>query len=231
MDKDSKWTVDFQTVGRRVRERRQRLGMSTQELAERAGVARYTLIRMEAGFPFTKKTFAKVRSALGMFTDQITRPYEEGPFAVHRAEDSHWSVALSKSRYQRVTEGEHPFYVDDAAERRRLGELGFQPFFTAVLGSEISGGITSQALMEFHHPSWVDQHVGEEFVYCLRGEVTILVDNIPCALRAGDSMTFDANRPHQYMPTNPVQPDELPPLILLVVALRPTERIMAPKAS
>ena len=81
--------MDFATVGARVRERRRKFGMSVQALADRAGVARYTVIRLEEGKPCRPETLRKVRKALRLFSDQMTRPFESGPFAVFRARDVH----------------------------------------------------------------------------------------------------------------------------------------------
>lgn len=222
--------MDLVLAGRRIRERRLKFGLSTQELAEKAGIARYTVIRVEEGKPCTLATFQKIRSALHLFTDQLTRPVdaEEGPCAVHRAERTRWSVSIPKSEYQKRLLDDDPIHVDDPAERRRLGELGFQPFFTAILDSELPGGVTSHALMELHQPSWVDAHFGEEFVYCLRGPVTLTIDGASCTLQEGDAMTFDATKPHQYAPAHPVEPGDPVPLILLVVAMRPGERVPRP---
>ncbi len=198
--------------------------MSVQALADRAGVARYTLIRLEEGKPCRRETLVKIRRALMLFTDQMTRPFEEGPFAVHRARDTRWSVGVSKSEYQRRLADDDPYHVDDPGERARLGELGFQPFFTAILGSEIAGGVGHPALMEFYRASWVDRHFGEEFVYCLKGAITITVDGVPCALEEGDSMSFDATLPHQYLPDEA----RAPVRILIVVSTRPGERTPIP---
>jgi transcriptional regulator with XRE-family HTH domain len=220
---------DFATIGQRVRERRQKFGLSTEELAERAGVARYTIVRVEQGKPCTPATLNKIRRALHLFTDQMTRRYAEGPFAVHRAEETQWSVSIAKAEYQRRVTDDDPIHVNDPEERRRLGEIGFQPFFTAILNSELAGGVGNHGMMEIHRPSWVDRHFGEEFVYCLRGAVTITVDDVPCTLREGDAMSFDATRPHQYAPAEEVGPDTPVPLILLVVSLRPGERYPRPE--
>jgi transcriptional regulator with XRE-family HTH domain/mannose-6-phosphate isomerase-like protein (cupin superfamily) len=216
--------MDFPTIGARVRERRQKFGMSAQALADRAGVARYTLIRLEAGKPCRPETVKKIRKALRLFSDQMTRPFETGPFAVYRACDIHWSVSIPKEEYQKRLVDDDPLHVDDPAERARLGSLGFQPFFTAILGSGISDGVGHPALMELYKASWVDQHFGEEFVYCLRGTLTITVDGVPCTLEEGDSMTFDALLPHQYLPDEA----KAPVLILLVVSFRPGERTPMP---
>ena len=220
--------LDFATIGLRIRERRLKFGMSVQDLAHRAGVARYTVIRVEKGKPCTRVTLQKIRRALRLFTDQMTRPIETGPFAVHRAEDTHWSISVPKAEYQQRVVDDDPLHVDDPAERKRLGTLGFQPFFTAIFGSEIAGGVAGHALMELYQPSWVDRHYGEEFVYCLRGRATIVVEDVPCALEEGDSMSFDATRSHQYLPGGPASPEGPAALILIVVSIRPGERTPRP---
>lgn len=217
-------TPDYFAIGRRLRARRKALGWSTETLAKHAGIARYTVIRIEDGKPCKPETLAKVRIALHMFSDQLTRPLPESrKFSVHRAADTKWTVSKSKAEYQRQLIEDDPAHVNDEAERHRLGSLGFQPFFTAVLESELSGGMTGQAIMEFHRQSWVDTHYGEEFVYCLRGKVKLSVDGDECVLDTGDAMTFDADQPHQYFP---VAFDEKgrAPQILVVVALRPRDR-------
>lgn len=215
---------DFATIGARIREWRLKFGLSTQALADRAGIARYTLIRLEAGKPSRRETIQKVRKALGLFGDHMRRPYEAGPFAVHRAKESHWSVSIPKAEYQKRIVDDDPYHVDDPAERARLGSLGFQPFFTSILGSTIAGGVCHPGLMEFYRDSWIDRHFGEEFVYCLKGRITIEVDGVPCTLDEGDSMTFDATLPHQYLPDEAT----IPVLILLVVSFRPGERMPPP---
>lgn len=216
--------MDYSTIGARVKAQRLRFGMSTQQVADRAGVARYTVIRLEEGKPCRPATLQKIRHALGLFGDQMRRPFETGPFAVHRARDIHWSVSVPKAEYQKRIVDDDPYHVDDPAERARLGSLGFQPFFTAILGSEIAHGVGHPALMEFYRASWVDRHFGEEFVYCLRGAITIVVDGVPCTLEEGDSMAFDATLPHQYLPDE----TKAPVRILIVVSFRPGERILPP---
>ena len=216
--------MDFATIGARVRESRQKFGMSAQELADRAGVARYTVIRLEAGERCRNETVQKIRKALWLFGDKMRRPIETGPFAVHRADQTHWSVSTPKAEYQKRIVDDDPYHVDDPAERARLGTLGFQPFFTAVLGSEVAKGVGHHALMEFYRASWVDHHFGEEFVYCLRGAITIKVDDQPCTLQEGDAMSFDATLPHQYLPDE----SQVPVRILIVVSMRPGERIPLP---
>jgi DNA-binding XRE family transcriptional regulator len=214
--------IDFKLAGYRVRERRIDLGLTTQQVAEQAGVARFTVVRLEKGLRCHLKTLAKIRGAVRLFTDQMLRPVGD-PLncSIQRASDLKWSVSKSKSTYQRQVIEDDRFHVNDEAERKRLGTLELQPFFTAIFQSELPRGRTSQALMEFYQPSWVDQHFGEEFIYCLRGPVTIRVEDVPQRLETGDAMTFDATLPHQYEPSEPIGPKDPPALILIVVTKAP----------
>jgi transcriptional regulator with XRE-family HTH domain len=217
-------TLDFAAIGLRLKARRKSLGLSTQSLAQKAGLARYTVIRIEEGKPCKPATLTKIRLALHMFSDQLVRPLPASKkFAVHRLEETKWTVSKSKTQYQKQLIEDDPAHVNDEKERHRLGAIGFQPFFTAILDSELSGGMTGQAIMEFHRDSWVDSHYGEEFVYCLRGKVKISVDGDECELSPGDSMTFQADQPHQYFS---VEFDELgrAPQVLIVVAMRPSDK-------
>jgi transcriptional regulator with XRE-family HTH domain len=221
--KDSEF--DFKLAGVRLRQRRIDLGLTTQQVADRARVARFTVVRLEKGLPCHRATLEKIRAALRLFTDQLLRPFDDtSNCAIQRASDLRWSVAKSKRTYQRQDVEDDRIHVDDEGERKRLGLLELQPFFTAVFTSELPRSRSGQALMEFHQPSWVDRHFGEEFVYCLRGPVTISVEGIPQRLETGDAMTFDATLPHQYAPSEPIGPKDPPALILVVVTKEPIGR-------
>jgi mannose-6-phosphate isomerase-like protein (cupin superfamily)/DNA-binding XRE family transcriptional regulator len=216
--------LDFKLIGQRVKARRTTLGISTQILAKKAGLARYTVIRLEEGKPCKPETLSKIRLALHLFSDQLVKPLPPSTkFALHRASETKWTVSKSKSQYQKQLIEDDPSHVNDEKERHRLGSVGFQPFFTAVLDSELQGGLTSHAIMEFHRESWVDAHYGEEFVYCLRGRVMIRVDGDECELGPGDSMTFAADQPHQYFPIE-FDEQKRAPQILIVVAMRESDK-------
>jgi DNA-binding XRE family transcriptional regulator/mannose-6-phosphate isomerase-like protein (cupin superfamily) len=212
--------IDFATVGRRIRQRRIELGMTTEKLSELSGVARYTIVRIEKGMPCNPKTLSKIRPILRLWTDRMMRPFPENDdFAIHRAADTKWSVSMPKAEYQRRMVDDDPLHVNDAVERKRLGDLGFQPFFTAIFDSSREARTLEQALMEIHKPSWVDKHYGEEFVYVLQGELTMVVNDVPVELGTGDAITFDGALPHQYKPTHPIEKGEPPVLILIVVSM------------
>lgn len=213
---------DFSRIGRRVRERRLRMGLSTRELAERVGVTRQTIVRLESGKPCKPETLARIRHVLSLFTDILVR--DDPPYdfcAQHRPEEAHWGPARRKAEYQHHGEIADPRHEDDPAERRRLARLGFQPFFTSPLYSELPGGVLNQGMMEIYHETWVDRHPGEEFCYCLRGRARIRVRDVDFFLDEGGAITFKGLEPHQYAPAEPIGPDDPPLRLLIVVALLP----------
>ena len=63
----------------------------------------------------------------------------------------------------------------------------------------ISNGKMLAAVYEVHHP-WSDpiQHPGEEFVYCLQGDVRVTVGDEVHVLREGDSISFDSSLKHNF---------------------------------
>ncbi|MBC8102086.1 MAG: helix-turn-helix transcriptional regulator [Cytophagales bacterium] len=211
---------DFVRIGRRVRSRRLQLGLSAQDLADRAGIARQTIVRIESGKPCKTETLNRIRHVLNLFYDFLTREDPPQDFCVqHYPEKAHWTISRPKTEYQRHGEIPDPRHEDDPQERLRLGRLGYQPFFTCLLNSELPGGILNQGLMEIYRETWVDSHPGEEFVYCLSGKARIWVRGTEFLLEEGSAITFKGSEPHQYAPAETISPSGVPLRLLIVVAL------------
>jgi transcriptional regulator with XRE-family HTH domain len=213
---------NYPRIGQRLRERRLRLGLSTQLVADMAGVTRQTVARLEAGKPFTPETLQRVRSVLHIFVNDLLQDDPPLDYCVpHRPELAHWSLAVSKARYQKHGVIEDPYHEDQPEERQRLARLGFQPFFTYRFNSELPGGLMNQGMMEIYADTWVDTHPGEEWVYCLRGRLRMRVRDKEFLLEEGGAIVFDASEPHQYCLADPIGPADPPIRILVVVALAP----------
>lgn len=161
--------------------------------------------------------------ALCLYTDHLEVPIGSDPFYVHRAPNGRWNVSVPKTAYQRGVRDEDPQHVDDPEERRRLGNLGFQPLFTTILGVEMPNGVGSHFLMELHGSTEITQHFGEEFIYCLKGPAIVTVDGRACPLGEGDAMTFDATLPHNYGCAPDRKSSDPPSVLLIVVTMRPGE--------
>jgi len=212
--------LDFGRIGRRLRERRLRLGLSAREVAEQAGVTRQTLVRLEAGHPCKMQTLGRIRGVLRIFFDDLVRDDPPLDYCVpHRPDLAHWNIARPKTTYQKHGVVQDVRHEDDPVERLRLGRLGFQPFFTYRFTSELPGGVMNQGLMEIYQDTWIDSHPGEEFVYCLRGRARLLVRDHTYIIEEGSAITFDAREEHLYGPAEPLGPTDPPVLLLIVLAL------------
>jgi len=208
-------------VARKFRERRRLFGWSVDEVAARSGVSRDTVMRVEKGKPCTDKSFHALRGAYALFSAQLVRhPSESEYFSSCHEDQVRWMAANHRDHKGRPVKDIDYSFVDDPAERRRRANLGYQRFFTGFIRSELAGGVMSSGIMEIYKTSAIDQHFGEEFIYCLSGEALIRVEGDPCHLKPGDSMVFDALLHHQYAPK---EGSELPAIILFVVANRSDE--------
>jgi transcriptional regulator with XRE-family HTH domain len=67
-------------------------------------------------------------------------------------------------------------------------------------------------------------HTGREFVYCIDGHVTYIVNNRKYLLDSGDSLIFEAYLPHQWKNSDPTPSHILLVLCPMDVRDSPTER-------
>jgi transcriptional regulator with XRE-family HTH domain len=67
-------------------------------------------------------------------------------------------------------------------------------------------------------------HTGREFVYCIEGHVTYMVNNQKYLLDPGDSLVFEAYLPHQWKNSDPAPSRILLVLCPMDVRDSPTER-------
>lgn len=216
-----KYGWDWDRIARRFRNRRRLFGWSIDEVATRAGVSRDTIMRVEKGQSCSNKSLHALRSVYALFSAQLTKhESSHEAFATCTAEQVQWMAATHRDHKGRLVKEIDYSFVNDPAERQRRAALGYQRFFSGFIRSELDDGVMNAGLMEIYQTSWVDQHYGEEFIYCLSGTAMITVEDTPTVLKPGDSIIFDAWRAHSYAPA----PDtELPAVILFVVAPRPDE--------
>jgi quercetin dioxygenase-like cupin family protein/DNA-binding XRE family transcriptional regulator len=215
---------DLKMMGERFAVRRKFFGWSIDELAKRAKVSRHTVMRVEAGQSCRYSSIRKLRSVLQYFSEQLTRnPQESKNFALSRGSKNRWLVGNPADSKGRPVFRSDFLYVDDAEERRRQAGLGYQKFFTSILRSELPDGVLGQGLMEIYSQSPIDRHFGEEFIYCLEGVLKMMVAGEDVVLEEGDSIVFDATKPHRYSPGESSDGKMIPAKILIVVGMRPDE--------
>ncbi len=159
-------------VGGRLRELRQGIGMSMRALARMSSLSANALSMIERGKTSPSvSTLYKLSTAMGI---PITSFFREQP----TQKDVVFCKASERTRVQFM---------------RGLWEgLGGEMFigrvepFMLTLESGASSG-----------PFGI-QHTGHEFVYCLRGNLTYMVENQHYLLEAGDSLLFAAELRHKW---------------------------------
>jgi transcriptional regulator with XRE-family HTH domain len=70
--------VDDSGAGQRIKQRREKYGMTKSDLAARSGVSRGRLAEIEAGIvPGLPETIVKIEAALDKFQQETSGPYDE----------------------------------------------------------------------------------------------------------------------------------------------------------
>lgn len=156
-------------VGARLRALRSERELSLRALAEQSGVSANAISRIERGESSpTVSSLHRLARALGV---HITQLFDTGPEGL---------TVVVRSHDRPRTRGEG-MIIESLGTGLRGQRLG--PFLMTLLPGT-SGG--EQPIT----------HRGEEFVYCVAGEVEYLVGDAWHHLSAGDSVLFRATQPH-----------------------------------
>jgi len=157
-------------VGRKLRERRLRHGLTLRELADRSGLNINTLSLVENGKSSPSVgTLQQLARVLGM---PMAAFFEGEPVSrqvVFTPLDQRPQAAIGRTRMQNLG--------------KDLAGSAVQPF---VIDLPPGGGSGDSLIV----------HTGHEFVYCLSGLVHYRVDGDDFLLHPGDSLVFQAHLPH-----------------------------------
>ena len=157
-------------VGKRLRLMRSAEGLSLRSLSERCGLSINAISLIERGESSpTVSSLHKLATALGR---PITDFFEEG---------QEQAVVLVRKDERLRTRGEGVLIESLGSG---LAGQRLEPFHLSLLPGASSG---EEAIT----------HGGEEFVFCLAGEIDYQVDGTWHRLGTGDSLMFQAELPHQ----------------------------------
>jgi transcriptional regulator with XRE-family HTH domain len=175
---------DWPNVGQRIRVLREQRGLSLRALAERCGLSINAISRIERG------ENSPTVSSLHLLATALDVPITDF------FEQEHESAAVVVRRGRRLRS------QSDGVAMESLG-LGLQnqqlePFLMTV---EPGAGDVEATVT----------HPGEEFVYCLAGEVEYRVGGQTYHLEPGDGLLFKASQPHCFANPTPA------PATLLIV--------------
>ena len=157
-------------VGVQIRNLREQRKLSQTALAEASGISRNTLSLVERGQ--TSPTVATLKSlaeALSVDINAFFQPYEEA------------SIVFTKGNQRPHLQLDHGVLND-------LGLGLFEPLVTPLLLQLDPGARSGPAL----------SHDGQDFVFCLSGEILYTISDRGYVLEAGDSLFFDGHLPHRF---------------------------------
>ncbi|MDH4387337.1 MAG: XRE family transcriptional regulator [Fimbriimonas sp.] len=187
-------------VGPRIKSLRQVRGLTLRGLADRVGVSKNTLLRLEQGFPIAEPTLIKLCNALQTIPPNLMVSDEDWslPYRVHRGTAGSWRIAFRKESAPTKIKDFEP--IEPERERLRLGCLGFVSGFLHNLDCGIQNGKLQAAVVELYG----DQeragfrHSGEEMIFCLQGRLKFTISTHQLILEPGDAVTFWSRYRHRY---------------------------------
>jgi transcriptional regulator with XRE-family HTH domain len=162
-------------VGDRVRALREAMGFSLRDLAERSGVSAPMLSQVERGETSpTIAVAAKIAAGLELTLSQLLRLDEGEHVTISRAGE--------RRRYQRGGHGFEELTPPLPGQRADVSLHTLKP-------GAATGGSADPPM---HEPG------SRETAVVLTGTLALVVDGSRHELRAGDSVTFDADLPHHF---------------------------------
>ena len=173
-------TTSEDDLGVRVREIRKARGWKLKDLSDRTGLAVSTISKMERGeISLTYDRFMRLAQGLGMDVGELFDADAEG--------FTRGSMSITRA-------GEAPMHRTDTYHIEMIaGDLAGKHMVPMI------GHVKANSFSAFED---LISHPGEEFIYVLKGEVTVhLKDRDPVVLNTGDSIYFDSGLGHAYVST------------------------------
>ena len=160
-------------VANRIRALRERRNLSQQALAEASGLSRNTLSLLERGQTSpTVSTLKRLATALGVNINAFFNPLDDE------------SIVYTKAGKRLSLQLSHVLMSD-------LG-VGMHEQLITPLVLQLNPGARSGPALD---------HDGQDFVYCLRGEILYTVNGNAYVLEPGDSLFYDGRLPHRFQST------------------------------
>jgi transcriptional regulator with XRE-family HTH domain len=176
-------------LGSRLREERERRGVTVRGLAREVGVSASMVSQIETGkVQPSVSTLYAITTTLGITVEELFSPAEGGAPRTAREE-------LASLRGKRLGPLVRPserrvLQLDSGVTWELLGDL---PPHTVdfLLVTYAPGGTSSSGGGLMRHP-------GTEYGHLLSGELVLMLGFEEMRLRPGDSISFDSTTPHSY---------------------------------
>lgn len=213
-------TEALQEFGASMRRNRVLLGYSVREAAERAGISKNTILRIETGLPVQRATRQKLCRAYGCVpTDPEDRraPQHQGKhFKLQTRDEAVWYATRIGA------DGQAEAYTNDRVqspnERNRLGWNRLANHFGQPFRVRREGSRFIPFLVEVFAPTDTTADLsGERFILGIRGVVRVVVGEESFLVGEGEAASYDATLPNRLEPAEPIKRGEPAPLVLQIV--------------
>jgi transcriptional regulator with XRE-family HTH domain len=162
------------THGQKLRATREKRGFSLEELAEKTGIERDALERLEAGeelLPLGQ--LIRLSKALSLKMAEVISAGDE-PFTIVRSDQRQRFARFGKAR-----QASHGYEYESLAAGKK--DRLMEPFIVTLLPAAAD------------EPS---SHDGQEFIYVLEGEMEVVVNDTQDVLKPGDAIYYDSTSMH-----------------------------------
>lgn len=160
-------------IGEKIKQLRKSKKRTLKEVSEQMNLSISFLSQVERlKCSLTLESLKKISDALNVNPSYFFSDYDEPTQSmVIRGFDNDLDTAMNQFIYKDLSGNKN--------------NLGFNPILIVLNPNENKGNPFS--------------HIGNEFLYVLEGELTVLIDNDEFFLNANDSIIIDANHPHYWL--------------------------------
>jgi transcriptional regulator with XRE-family HTH domain len=163
-------------VGERVRDVREKKGLSLTDISQRTGISESTLVEIEKGnMDPPLGTVIKLAKALEMKMGYFISGEETRPFTIVRHDDR-----KAISRYDSRKGQQYGYQYESLAPHKK--DRHMEPFMVTLGPSETEEERSS--------------HDGQEFIYVMEGTMEVRLGEEVYLLYPGDAIYYDSTVPH-----------------------------------
>jgi transcriptional regulator with XRE-family HTH domain len=158
-------------IGTHLRLLRRKQSLSIRALAAQCGISANTLSLIENGHTSPSvHTLELLARGLGVPLATFFEEEAEGPTLVYQQQGQRPRMQFAQGTLENLSEG--------------LPPLGAEPILVTLNAGQAEAENIS--------------HAGREFIFCLEGNITVIVASQGYPLSPGDSLLFDASAPHRW---------------------------------
>lgn len=177
---EEKWkkelfVIELSEIGKRIRKARLSRGLTQQELAERCGVTKSLLSKIENG------QTASAVATLSKIAENLQTPLA---WFLEENHDEHLVISTHKQRTSKIGSKEMGYLYETLANRSRFSKI--EPVLVTVPPD-------MTVTEPFTHPE-------EEFIYIVSGSIMLYFDGERHLLEEGDTAYFTGSKPHIFLP-------------------------------